>query len=89
MKDASDTLAALLPGKALRTTLGDQAVFEAVVAALGLPDGWQRRLVRAFGDPGLLDALLADLSQPSVDGPGVDAEARICSPTAMNRAWRR
>lgn len=75
MKDASDTLARLLPGKALQTTLGDQTVFEAVVAALGLPDGWQTRLVRAFGDPGLLDALLADLSQPSGDGPGVDAEA--------------
>ncbi len=76
MKDASDTLTALLPGKELRTTLGDQTVFEAVVAALGLPDGWQTRLVRAFGDPDLLDALLADLSRPSKDGPGVDAEAQ-------------
>ena len=47
MKDASDTLAALLPGMALQTTLGDQTVFEAVVAALGLPDGWQTRLVAA------------------------------------------
>jgi len=76
VKDASDTLAALLPGKALQTTLGDQTVFEAVVAALGLPDGWQTRLVRAFGDPGLLNSLLSDLSRPPGDGPGVDAEAQ-------------
>ncbi|MEM9104736.1 MAG: ATP phosphoribosyltransferase regulatory subunit [Pseudomonadota bacterium] len=76
MKDAGDTLARLLPGSDLQTTLGDQTVFEAVVAALGLPNGWQTRLVRAFGDRDMLDALLADLSQPSKDGPGVDPEAQ-------------
>ena len=35
----------------LSVTLGDQAVFEAVLAALGLPRGWQKRLARAFGAP--------------------------------------
>ena len=51
----SPTRAALLelalPGKPLAVTLGDQAVFEAVLAALGLPRGWQKRLARAFGAP--------------------------------------
>jgi ATP phosphoribosyltransferase regulatory subunit len=45
-------------------TLGDQAVFEAVVTALGLPEGWRRRLARAFGIPGQIEAALADLSAP-------------------------
>ena len=75
IKDAGDTLSVLLPGTALATTIGDQTVFEAVVAALGLPDGWQTRLIRAFGDQDQLDALLAGLSQPPVDVPGLDDEA--------------
>ncbi|WP_136659588.1 ATP phosphoribosyltransferase regulatory subunit [Nitratireductor sp. XY-223] len=73
--DAGDTLSVLLPGTALATTIGDQTVFEAVVAALGLPDGWQTRLIRAFGDQDQLDALLAGLSQPPIDVPGLDDEA--------------
>ena len=75
IRDANDTLAALLPGAQLQTTLGDQTVFEAVVAALGLPQGWQTRLVRAFGDAVQLDALLQNLSQPSGRVPGLDDEA--------------
>ena len=75
IRDAGDTLSVLLPGTALATTIGDQTVFEAVVAALGLPDGWQTRLIRAFGDQDQLDALLAGLSQPPVDVPGLDDEA--------------
>ena len=42
------------PASRLTVTLGDQAVFEAVLAALGLPRGWQKRLARAFGAPELL-----------------------------------
>jgi ATP phosphoribosyltransferase regulatory subunit len=61
--DANALLAAALPGMALEITLGDQAVFEAVLAALGLPRGWQKRLARAFGAPELLAAALADLSR--------------------------
>lgn len=30
--------------------LGDQAIFEAVLASLGLPVAWQKRLGRSFGD---------------------------------------
>ncbi len=45
-----------------RTIFGDQTLFEAVVAALGLPQGWQTRLVRAFGDEDQLTAHVARLS---------------------------
>jgi ATP phosphoribosyltransferase regulatory subunit len=63
--DAAALLDRVLPGQALAMTLGDQAVFEAVLAALGLPRGWQKRLARAFGAPDLLEAALADLARPN------------------------
>ena len=63
--DAAALLEVTLPGRALTVTLGDQAVFEAVLAALGLPRGWQKRLARAFGAPDLLEAALTDLAQPA------------------------
>jgi ATP phosphoribosyltransferase regulatory subunit len=72
--DAGATLTQLLPGRELATTVGDQTVFEAVVAALGLPDGWQTRLIRTFGDVGQLDALLARLSSQQPD-LALDGEA--------------
>jgi ATP phosphoribosyltransferase regulatory subunit len=70
--DAVALFDAVLPGKRLDVTLGDQAVFEAVLAALGLPRGWQKRLARAFGAPDLLQAALADLARPA-NGPAHDA----------------
>jgi ATP phosphoribosyltransferase regulatory subunit len=81
--DASALLELTLPGTALSVTLGDQAVFEAVLAALGLPRGWQKRLARAFGAPILLEAALADLARPmsgarqedSLVGAGTDLAA--------------
>ncbi len=39
--DAHALLAMALPGAPLSVTLGDQTVFEAVLAALGLPRGWR------------------------------------------------
>ncbi|MCB1382603.1 MAG: ATP phosphoribosyltransferase regulatory subunit [Notoacmeibacter sp.] len=62
LADALATLKLAVPGRALITTMGDQAVFEAVLAALGLPRGWQQRLARAFGAPDLLKQALADLA---------------------------
>jgi ATP phosphoribosyltransferase regulatory subunit len=62
--DAVGILQRLLPGRRLAVTLGDQAVFEAVVQALGLPLGWQKRLVHAFGNMMQLEALLARLVSP-------------------------
>ncbi len=64
-RSLADALAAIrlvAPHAELETLLGDQAIFEAVLAALGLPRGWQKKLARAFGNPGQLKALLADLS---------------------------
>jgi ATP phosphoribosyltransferase regulatory subunit len=40
-------------------------VFEAVLAALGLPRGWRMRLARAFGAPGILAAALDQLAAPA------------------------
>ncbi|AVA20462.1 ATP phosphoribosyltransferase regulatory subunit [Rhizobium sp. LEGMi198b] len=62
--DAIGILNRLVPGRALSVTLGDQAVFEAVVQALGLPSGWQKRLVHAFGNMTQLQTLLARLASP-------------------------
>lgn len=60
--DAYALLKKTLPKAKLAVTLGDQALFEAVLGALGLPRGWRMRLARAFGSQALLDAALADLS---------------------------
>jgi ATP phosphoribosyltransferase regulatory subunit len=50
----------------LAITLGDQSVFEAVVAGLGLPAGWQKRLIHAFGNEQALDAMIARLAGPDL-----------------------
>ncbi len=57
-----------LPGRRLSVTLGDQSVFEAVVGACGLPGGWQKRLIHAFGDQKHLQKLLAELADPKAAG---------------------
>jgi ATP phosphoribosyltransferase regulatory subunit len=77
LADAHGLLARVLPGRRLVVMLGDQAVFEAVLAALGLPSGWQKRLLRAFGSPSMLEAALADLSNPPVNGRLPEAVARL------------
>ncbi|MGC4024298.1 MAG: ATP phosphoribosyltransferase regulatory subunit [Mesorhizobium sp.] len=63
--DAYALLHKVLPGQQLAVTLGDQALFEAVLGALGLPRGWRMRLARAFGSTAMLDAALADLGSQS------------------------
>ena len=62
--DAHALLTMALPGAQLAVTLGDQSVFEAVLAALGLPRGWQKRLARAFGSRAMIEAALTDLAAP-------------------------
>lgn len=66
--DSVSVLASALPGVSLSVTLGDQGIFEAVLAALGLPRGWQKRLARAFGSASLLEAALRDLADPPRNG---------------------
>ena len=75
--DAHELLARALPGAGLKTTIGDQSVFEAVLAALGLPRGWRMRLARAFGSHALLDAALADLANPARNGQLSGPEALL------------
>jgi ATP phosphoribosyltransferase regulatory subunit len=62
--DAHALLSLALPGQRLSVVLGDQGVFEAVLAALGLPRGWRMRLARAFGSAEMLEAALSDLANP-------------------------
>ena len=62
LADALALARMLMPGRDLAVSMGDQAVFEAVLAALGLPRGWQQRLARAFGAPEQLAAALNALS---------------------------
>jgi len=78
--DATGILARLLPGRRLSVTLGDQAVFESVVQALGLPLGWQKRLIHAFGNMTQLEALLAGLVSPQfVTGLDADIAGLVAS----------
>lgn len=64
LADAHALLSRVLPGVPLAVTLGDQRVFEAVLAGLGLPRGWQKRLARAFGSAAQLGVALDDLANP-------------------------
>lgn len=64
-RSLADAVAAVrigAPDASLEIVLGDQAVFEAVLRALGLPRGWQRKLARAFGVPALVKAVLEGLA---------------------------
>jgi len=64
LSEARALIAQFAPAQHLSIILGDQSVFEAVVAGLGLPSGWQKRLVHAFGNEQALDAMIAKLANP-------------------------
>ncbi len=64
LADALAMLKAISPGARFEVTLGDQSIFEAVIRALGLPNGWRRKLARSFGSPHKVEALLASLGAP-------------------------
>lgn len=51
-------------GMSMITTLGDQNIFATVLRALGLPQGWQQRLLHAFGDADALELMLNSLRNP-------------------------
>jgi ATP phosphoribosyltransferase regulatory subunit len=75
--DAHVILSRMLPGCRLDVTLGDQEVFEAVLSALGLPRGWQKRLARAFGASSMIEQVIREFSSPrKLSGPP-DAIARL------------
>ena len=69
--DALGILRECLPDVRFAVTLGDQNLFEAVVGALGLPGGWQKRLIHAFGNQKRLETLLDALARPQPVG-GLD-----------------
>ena len=75
--DAHALLKNCAPKAKLTVTLGDQALFEAVLAALGLPRGWRMRLARAFGNDALLDAALADLAKQGKAGAAASPAALL------------
>ncbi len=75
--DAHALLSLALPGRKLAVTLGDQTLFEAVLAALGLPRGWRMRLARAFGSADALKSALADLANPPKNGALPDVVAAL------------
>jgi len=64
ISEARALVAQFTPRHELTITLGDQSVFEAVVAGLGLPTGWQKRLIHAFGNEQALGAMIARLANP-------------------------
>ena len=65
LADARACAAALNLQTNFETLLGDQAVFDAVLKALGMPAGWRLQLTHAFGDDGALNAALEKLAQPT------------------------
>lgn len=77
LADALTAIRLVAPKTELETLLGDQAIFEAVLAALGLPRGWQKKLARAFGNPGQLKSLLDDLSSDRKNGALPDQLAAL------------
>lgn len=76
-RSLADSLAALdacgIETGELDVVLGDQGLFEAFLRALGLPGGWQRKLVRTFGDEQALRAALDTLAAVEAGQPnGLD-----------------
>lgn len=55
----------IAPARDIKMLVGDHAIFAAVLAALSLPDGWQKKLLRCFGNDRQLRALLSELSRPA------------------------
>lgn len=64
LSDALNAVHQAASNASLQVLLGDQSVFEAVLASLGLPRGWQKKLARAFGSAELLEQALQDLASP-------------------------
>ncbi len=86
ISDAFASLKLALPGRTFAATLGDQSVFEAVVKALGLPTGWQKRLIHAFGNAMQLEMLLGELAEPQAVQP-LALRSRRCWQAEISMRW--
>jgi len=64
LSDALNAVRQAAPNASFQVLLGDQSVFEAVLASLGLPRGWQKKLARTFGNAAQLELALQDLASP-------------------------
>ncbi|MEJ5087460.1 ATP phosphoribosyltransferase regulatory subunit [Brucella pseudogrignonensis] len=60
--DALACVHAAAPNATLEIVLGDQSVFAGMLKALGLPQGWRKKLLRAFGDAHTMEAAFAELT---------------------------
>ncbi len=60
--DALACVHAAAPNARLEIVLGDQSVFAGMLKALGLPQGWRKKLLRAFGDAHTMEAAFAELT---------------------------
>lgn len=60
--DALSCVRAAAPEAELEIVLGDQSVFAGVLKALGLPQGWRKKLLRSFGDANSMEQVLAELT---------------------------
>lgn len=60
--DALACVHAAVPNAKLEIVLGDQSVFAGMLKALGLPQGWRKKLLRAFGDAHTMEAAFAELT---------------------------
>ncbi len=58
----SPCVKAIAPDAPLEIVLGDQSVFAGMLKALGLPQGWRKKLLRSFGDAHSMDLALAELT---------------------------
>src|SRR5690606_21716366 len=60
--DALTCVRAAAPQAELNIILGDQSVFAGMLKALGLPQGWRKKLLRSFGDAHSMEQVLAELT---------------------------
>lgn len=60
--DALSCVRAVAPQAGLGIVLGDQSVFAGMLKALGLPQGWRKKLLRSFGDAHSMQLALAELT---------------------------
>lgn len=59
--DALSCVRSVAPQAGLDIVLGDQSVFAGMLKALGLPQGWRKKLLRSFGDAHSMQLALAEL----------------------------
>ncbi|RCL02157.1 MAG: ATP phosphoribosyltransferase regulatory subunit [Candidatus Tokpelaia sp. JSC188] len=64
LRYATTMLRHIAPTRDITILIGDHAIFAAMLAALKLPDGWQKKMRRCFGNNKQLRTLLSELSRP-------------------------